>query len=62
MVGSKIVKLRRGSGGAALLVPALLEVTHRLRSAPSVTQSWKSRLIKSFWGRAVTQQDTHAFK
>lgn len=31
MVGSKIVKLPRGSGGAALLVPALLEVTHRLK-------------------------------
>lgn len=60
--GSGSVTLLRGSGGAASLVPALSEVAHRLRAASCVTQSWKRRLIKGFQGRAVTQQDTHAFK
>lgn len=59
------MKLQIGSGektGASLFVPALLEVTHRLRGASYASQCWKRRLIKCFQGRAVTQQDTHAYK
>lgn len=58
-------KLQIGSGeksGASLVVPALLEVTHRLRGASCASQCWKRRLVKCFRGRAVTQQDTHVYK